>query len=103
MNGRVSAGRQFVVAAVAAYWGYPRTTQRLANEHTSEGHEYCCEHAGGVRRNGACVDPATLSVEGGGGSTVRPTRHPVAPVAITGRCCTGQLGVAKRRGCDRKS
>ena len=23
--------------------------------------------------------------------------------AITGRCCTGQLGVAKRRGCDRKS
>jgi hypothetical protein len=21
---------------------------------------------------------------------------------ITGRCCTGQLGVAKRRGCDRK-
>jgi hypothetical protein len=23
MGGRVSAGRQFVVAAVAAYWGYP--------------------------------------------------------------------------------
>jgi len=23
MGGRVSAGRQFVVAAVAAFWGYP--------------------------------------------------------------------------------
>ena len=46
----------------------------------SEGHEYCCEHAGGVSRNGACVDPATLRIEGGGGSTVQPTRHPVAPV-----------------------
>jgi hypothetical protein len=32
-NGRARvSGRQFVVAAVAAYWGYPpRTTQRLAN------------------------------------------------------------------------
>jgi len=46
MGVRVSAGRQFVVTAVAAYSGYPRTTQRLANEHLGEGHEYCCEHAG---------------------------------------------------------
>src|SRR3979490_3379638 len=42
----------------------PRTTQRLANEHLSESHEYCCEHAGGVSRNGACVNPATLMFEG---------------------------------------
>ena len=63
MSVRVSAGRQFVIAAVAAYSGYPRTTQRLANEHLSESHEYCCEHAGGVSRNAACVDPATPSVE----------------------------------------
>jgi hypothetical protein len=43
----------------------------------SEGHDYCCEHAGGVSRNGACVDPATLRIEGGGGATVQPTRHPL--------------------------
>jgi hypothetical protein len=24
--------------------------------------DYCCEHAGGVMRNGACVDPETLKV-----------------------------------------
>jgi hypothetical protein len=53
-----------VVATIAAYSGYPPNTQRPANEHLSEGHQYCCEHAGGVSRNGACVDPATLSVEG---------------------------------------
>jgi hypothetical protein len=76
MGGRVSAGRQFVVAAGAAYWDHAATR----NEHLSVGHEYSCEHAGGVSRNGACVDPATLRVEGGGGPTVQPTRHLVAPV-----------------------
>jgi hypothetical protein len=24
--------------------------------------DYCCEHAGGVTRNGACIDPETLKV-----------------------------------------
>jgi hypothetical protein len=24
--------------------------------------DYCCEHAGGVMRNGACIDPETLKV-----------------------------------------
>jgi hypothetical protein len=24
--------------------------------------DYCCEHAGGVMRNGACIDPETLMV-----------------------------------------
>ena len=52
------------VAADAADWGYPPNHAATRNEHLSEGHEYCCEHAGGVSRNGACVDPATLSVEG---------------------------------------
>jgi hypothetical protein len=40
----------------------------------SEGSDYCCEHSGGVVRTGACIDPATLSVQGGG-STVQPTRQ----------------------------
>ena len=44
----------------------------------SEGNDYCCEHAGGVVRQGACIDPATLKVQGGGGSTT-PTRHPPPP------------------------
>jgi len=26
----------------------------------SEGNDYCCAHAGGVVKSGACVDPATL-------------------------------------------
>lgn len=43
----------------------------------SEGVDYCCEHAGGVVRTGACVDPATLRIQGGGGATVQPTRHPL--------------------------
>jgi hypothetical protein len=43
----------------------------------SEGVDYCCEHAGGVVRSGACLDPATLRIEGGGGSTVQPSRHPM--------------------------
>lgn len=30
-----------------------------------EGSDYCCEHAGGVVRSGACIDPATLRVDGG--------------------------------------
>jgi hypothetical protein len=44
----------------------------------SEGNEYCCEHAGGVIRQGACIDPATLKIQGGGGSTTT-TRHPLPP------------------------
>ena len=43
----------------------------------SEGVDYCCEHAGGVVRSGACVDPATLRIQGSGGSTAQPTRHPL--------------------------
>ena len=40
--------------------------------------DYCCEHAGGVMRNGACIDPATLRVEQGPAST-SPTRRPLPP------------------------
>ena len=28
--------------------------------------DYCCEHAGGVMRNGACIDPETLKVPSSG-------------------------------------
>ncbi len=28
--------------------------------------DYCCEHAGGVIRNGACIDPETLKVPSSG-------------------------------------
>jgi hypothetical protein len=28
--------------------------------------DYCCEHAGGVMRNGACIDPEDLKVPSGG-------------------------------------
>lgn len=34
---------------------------------------YCCPHAGGVIKNGACVDPATLRSQGGSGQTTTPT------------------------------
>jgi hypothetical protein len=39
--------------------------------------DYCCEHAGGVMRNGACVDPATLRVQGP--VQTSPTRRPLPP------------------------
>ena len=34
--------------------------------------DYCCEHAGGVMRNGACIDPETLKV-----TNVRPSPRSV--------------------------
>lgn len=38
--------------------------------------DYCCEHAGGVMRTGACIDPATLRAQGPGGQgTTPPTLH----------------------------
>ena len=42
--------------------------------------DYCCEHAGGVMRGGACIDPATLRV---GPVQTPPTRRApgVAPPA----------------------
>lgn len=50
-----------------------------------EGHEYCCEHSGGVIRSGACVDPATLRASLGPIVT-GPTR-PLPPV-VTGPTLT---------------
>jgi hypothetical protein len=76
MGGRVSAGRQFMVATIAAYSGYPPEPRGDRRTNTS----VRVTSTGGVSRNGACVDPATLSVEGGGASTLQPTRDPVAPV-----------------------
>ena len=35
MSGRVSAGRQFVVATIAAYWGYP--PEPRSNSRTNSG------------------------------------------------------------------
>jgi hypothetical protein len=50
--------------------------------------DYCCEHAGGVMRNGACIDPATLRVANvppsqilGGVQQVPPTKVPPRMIA----------------------
>jgi hypothetical protein len=44
--------------------------------------DYCCEHAGGVMRNGACIDPATLRVANPGGvQQVPPTKVPPRTIA----------------------
>ena len=44
--------------------------------------DYCCEHAGGVMRNGACIDPATLRVAiSGGVQQVPPTKAPPRVIA----------------------
>jgi hypothetical protein len=47
--------------------------------------DYCCEHAGGVMRNGACIDPETLKV-----TNVRPSQilgdfQPVPPTKVPPR------------------
>ncbi len=43
--------------------------------------DYCCEHAGGVMRGGACIDPATLRQQGPGQTspTLRPAPTGMAP------------------------
>jgi hypothetical protein len=46
------------------------------------GNEYCCQHAGGVIRNGACVDSATLRSQGGSGQTTMPTGRTL-PIVTT--------------------
>ena len=54
--------------------------------------DYCCEHAGGVMRNGACIDPETLKVpsaraeilggfQQGGFQQVPPTKVPPRVIA----------------------
>jgi len=40
--------------------------------------DYCCEHAGGVMRGGACIDPATLRM---GPVQTSSTRRPLPGVA----------------------
>jgi hypothetical protein len=39
--------------------------------------DYCCEHAGGVMRGGACIDPETLRVQGADPSS--PTIRQLPP------------------------
>jgi len=52
--------------------------------------DYCCEHAGGVIRNGACVDPATLNqAQTSGVLEVPPTNG--APIVIAVRPSTAAL------------
>ncbi|HEX2285570.1 MAG TPA: hypothetical protein VHI10_12245 [Mycobacterium sp.] len=52
--------------------------------------DYCCEHAGGVMRNGACINPDDLRVPSGGvfqqaepAQPVPPTWRPPRVVATT--------------------
>ncbi len=81
----VTAG---VFAAVMAFTGSP--LGQLAAAHADYNDQdfadcmnrnmptdYCCEHAGGVMRSGACIDPATLRVQGSGQTS--PTRRPLPP------------------------
>jgi hypothetical protein len=42
--------------------------------------DYCCEHAGGVMRNGACIDPATLRVQQAPPTKVPPRLISAGPV-----------------------
>lgn len=41
MGGRVSAGRQFVVAALAAYWGYPPNHVGIYDRYADRLHNIC--------------------------------------------------------------
>ncbi len=45
--------------------------------------DYCCEHAGGVMRNGACIDPATLMLQGEGPVQTGPTLRQLPPGVAT--------------------
>lgn len=60
-------------ALAAVVFGQPASARADFNQNfydwcmnnLDEGSDYCCEHAGGVVRTGACIDPATLRVDGG--------------------------------------
>ena len=45
--------------------------------------DYCCEHAGGVMRNGACIDPETLKVPNVQSSQIFWEVQPVQPTPPT--------------------
>lgn len=47
-----------------------------------EGSDYCCEHAGGVVRQGACINPDDLQVVEAS-PTSQPTRRPLPDVGAT--------------------
>jgi hypothetical protein len=83
-----------VFAAAMAFTASPLGQPAIARADYSEGEfeacmnrnmptDYCCEHAGGVMRNGACIDPATLRVQGPvqTSPTLRPLPPGVAPPA----------------------
>jgi hypothetical protein len=77
----VSAG---VFAAAMAFTASPLGQPAVARADYSETEfeacmNRCCEHAGGVMRSGACIDPATLRQQGPGQTS--PTRHPLPTVA----------------------
>ena len=47
-----------------------------------ESSDYCCEHSGGVVRQGACIDPDDLQVVEAS-PTSQPTRRPLPDVGAT--------------------
>jgi hypothetical protein len=75
-------------AAVAVAFDQPALARADYNQNfydwcmnnLDEGSDYCCENAGGVVRIGACIDPATLRVQGDQGTT--PTRTFQVPTDI---------------------
>jgi hypothetical protein len=47
--------------------------------------DYCCEHAGGVMRNGACIDPEDLKVPSVQPSQILWEVQPVTPTKVPPR------------------
>ena len=79
-----------VLAAGASPFGHPAIARADVDQNfydwctnnLGEGKEYCCQHAGGVIRNGACVNPATPRSQGGRGQTTTPTGRTLIVTAL---------------------
>ncbi len=54
--------------------------------------DYCCEHAGGVIRNGACINPDDLRLPSGGAVLeVQPTPPTKVPTQVFGDLSSGTV------------
>jgi hypothetical protein len=83
-----------VLIAVLATWASPFGHAAIARadfdpnfydwctNNLGESNQYCCDRAGGVIRNGACVNPATPRSQGGRGQTTTPTGRTLIVTAL---------------------
>ena len=54
--------------------------------------DYCCEHAGGVMRNGACINPDDLRLPSGGAVLeVQPDPPGNVPPSVIGDLSSGSV------------